>query len=449
MGAVLTDPRERLGVMREILLDVSNARKPNDIQYAFRKLWRLYPVDLYASASVRGLSEGQYKLTRLIPTHEAIADERIYERQDPWADWARLPRRSGGLLGEIIARGEPALLTLDGVRADPALGEHAADMRAVVATPIYDGGRALNWAFQFAREASFFDDAALELHMMIANLAGTATRNLVAVNEAHRATSQLRGQFEEVARVQQSLLPKTLPDIPGLSIATSYLTSDEAGGDYYDFFPFEDGRWGILIADVAGHGAAAATVMAMLHAILHAYEGSDTHPHLILEHANSRLVAAGLEGAFTTAFLAIFDPATGEVQFSRAGHNPPRWKHGDSGRVEAIEEAASLPLGVFAPLNATSASIRLSPGDTIVLYTDGITEAFDAQRSMFGVGGLDRALEQCSGLPACVVDSVHGALYRHTGSRRRDDDQTLVAIRYAGLPTQIAPTVDTVAGVLA
>jgi sigma-B regulation protein RsbU (phosphoserine phosphatase) len=160
-------------------------------------------------------------------------------------------------------------------------------------------------------------------------------------------------------------------------------------------------------------------------------------------------VAAGLEGAFTTAFLAVYDPATGEFQFSRAGHNPPRWKRGASGEVLSIEEAGSLPLGVFEPLGATSASIKLEPGDTIVLYTDGITESFNAKREMFGVSGLDAALEGCSGQPACVVDSVHAALYDHTHSRTRDDDQTIVALHFAGVPKLQQPTFSTAAGVLA
>lgn len=453
MAHVLTDPKARLALVRELLEDVSRAEEPGQIQLAFRRMWQLYPVDLYVSTSVRGMHEGQYKVTRMIDTHEVAQSPddgtEIYARQDPWRDWSRLPTRTGGLLGEIMAGGEPGLVRLDRVTDDPVLGNAAAEMQAVLATPIFDRGRPLNWAFQFVRDAEAFNEEALELFVMVANLSGTATRNLVAVREAERATDRLRGQFEEVARVQQSLLPRTLPDIPGLSLATSYLTSDQAGGDYYDFFPFEDGRWGILIADVAGHGAAAATVMAMLHAILHAYEGSGLHPHLVLEHANSRLVAAGLEGAFTTAFLGVYDPSTGEFQFSRAGHNPPRWKRGATGEVLALEEAGSLPLGVFEPLGATSASIKLEPGDTVVLYTDGITESFNDKREMFGVDGLDAALEGCSGQPACVVDSVHGALYEHTRSRTRDDDQTIVALRYAGVPKTQQPTFSTAAGVLA
>ncbi len=453
MAEVLTDPKARLALVRELLEDVSRAEEPGQIQLAFRRMWQLYPVDLYVSASIRGMPEGQYKVTRMIDTREVArsADDgaAIYARHDPWKEWSRLPSHTGGLLGEIMTSGEPGLVRLDSVADDPVLGNAAAEMQAVLTTPIFDRGRPLNWAFQFVRDAEAFNDEALELFVMVANLSGTATRNLVAVRQAEQATSRLRGQFEEVARVQQSLLPRQLPDIPGLTLATSYLTSDQAGGDYYDFFPFEDGRWGILIADVSGHGAAAATVMAMLHAILHAYEGSGLHPHLVLEHANSRLVAAGLEGAFTTAFLGIYDPSTGEFQFSRAGHNPPRWKRGVSGEVLSIEEAGSLPLGVFEPLGATSASIRLEPGDTIVLYTDGITESFNEKREMFGVDGLDAALEGCSGQPACVVDSVHAALYDHTHSRTRDDDQTIVALHYAPVPKVQQPTFSTAAGVLA
>lgn len=453
MPDVLTDPKARLALVRELLEDVSRAEEPGHIQLAFRRMWQLYPVDLYVSSSVRAMDKGQYKITRMIDTREVAnsADNgaNIYERFDPWKNWNALPVYSGGLLGEIMDAGEPTVVQLESVKNDPALQDAAAEMKAVLATPIFDRGSPLNWAFQFVRDADAFNEEALEFFVMVANLSGTATRNLVAVGEAEQATSRLRGQFEEVARVQQSLLPRSLPEIPGLSLATSYLTSDQAGGDYYDFFPFEDGRWGILIADVAGHGAAAATVMAMLHAILHAYEGSGIHPHLVLEHANSRLVAAGLEGAFTTAFLGVYDPATGEFQFSRAGHNPPRWKRGATGEVLAIEEAGSLPLGVFEPLGATSASIKLEPGDTIVLYTDGITESFNGEREMFGVDGLDAALEGCSGQPACVVDSVHGALYVHTKSRTRDDDQTIVALRYAGVPKPQDPTFSTAAGVLA
>ncbi len=172
---------------------------------------------------------------------------------------------------------------------------------------------------------------------------------------------------------------------PGSEIApSSYLTSNESGGDYYDFFRLPGERWLILIADVSGHGAAAATVMAMLHAILHCYSplnGIDRFdPAQIMEFANDRLLNARLEGNFVTAFLAVFDPATGRFDYANAGHNPPRLKDGLSGKITPIDGAGTLPLGILEDLNATTETIHLKPNDTIVLYTDGITEAFSPPR---------------------------------------------------------------------
>jgi sigma-B regulation protein RsbU (phosphoserine phosphatase) len=103
--------------------------------------------------------------------------------------------------------------------------------------------------------------------------------------------------------------------------------------------------------------------------------------------------------------------------------------------VRLLNDDGALPLGVFDPYEIHCETIDLQPNDTLVLYTDGITEAFDSTRAMFGEERLQESLDQCSGAPDCVVDSVHGALFRHTGSMSRADDQTLVAIRYTGVPT--------------
>jgi sigma-B regulation protein RsbU (phosphoserine phosphatase) len=266
----------------------------------------------------------------------------------------------------------------------------------------------------------------------VGNLVGGNNTRLILVNEIKALNARLTLQLEEVARVQRSLLPRSLPEIPGLEIATSYLTSDQAGGDYYDFFRFEGGTWGLLIADVAGHGPAAATVMAMLHAILHCYAGPDRSPEGVLAFANARLVEAGIEGNFVTAFFAVFDPRSGGLRFARAGHNPPILKDGATGAVRFLDGEGGLPLGVMDKLALRSASVRLAPMDTLVLYTDGITEAMGPGKEMFGPHRLDEALTLCTGQPDCVVDSVHAALYRHTGSRTRADDQTLVALHFHG-----------------
>ncbi|MBK7406308.1 MAG: PP2C family protein-serine/threonine phosphatase [Phycisphaerales bacterium] len=416
-----------LRILTEMLREVSLVRDPVTLLSQFgRHFWKVRPLELMISLSQRGLPEGQYKITREI--RPSLVDPE-HEPANPWRDWARMPALSGGFLGEVLSRPEPQVWHNLRLMADPVVGDRLADIGSCLASPIFDDGKPLNWNLYFHRDPVFYTPDHLADHFLTTNLVGTATRNLLAVNRADELNRKLTAQLEAVARVQQALLPTSIPAIPGLKIVTSYLTSDEAGGDYYDFFPIPGGRWGILIADVSGHGAAAATVMAMLHAILHGYEGPEFAPDAVMKYANRRLAASRIESTFVTAFFGVYDPLTGRLQYARAGHNPPRLKKGDTGEVLAIDGAPGLPLGIIDEYDGLNGTIVLGPLDTLVLYTDGITEAFSPQREQFGVQGLDEALLGCSGDPECVVDSVHKALFRHTGSLSRDDDQTIVAIR--------------------
>jgi phosphoserine phosphatase RsbU/P len=351
-----------------------------------------------------------------------------------------LPVTRGGFIAEMIADELPKFAMDLDLQGDPILGALVPQMRNCMVVPVFDGDRIASWNFSFSRTLEKDVDAReVGQAQMITNLLGLASRQLTAVTTIKTLNHQLRDQLDQLARVQQSLLPSRTPDIPGLEIATSYLTSNESGGDYYDFFPLPGERWAILIADVSGHGAAAATVMAMLHAILHCYTplnpGEEFDPAKVMEFANDRLLSAGLEGNFVTAFFGLYDPATGELRYTNAGHNPPRVKDGLSGRISPLEGAATLPLGILQDLDARTETVQLKPNDTIILYTDGITEAFGPAPSQeqFGVERLDAALTKCSGQPDCVVDSVHAALFQHRKAATRDDDQTIVAIRHHGL----------------
>ncbi len=388
---------------------------------------RSRPTDLFVSVARRDLPAGRYKVTRVLTRLDREHPESI-EAPNPWRDWDQLPVYEGGLIGELIAREEPQLLYRLDASDDPHFGELFAPMRTVLALPQYHEGRALNWALSFyAREEPGPDDLASAL--MDTSLLGMATRNLVSKRQAERLNRELDAQFEQIANIQRSLLPQKIPDIPGLSIATSYLTSDRAGGDYYDFFPFPDGTWGILIADVSGHGPAAATVMAMLRAILHCYAGDDNAPAAVMRFVNEKLISCNLDGNFVTAIFILYDPATHTMTWARCGHPPPLLKKTGSGGVTRLDTAGDPPLGVLPAIEPEQDSITLQDGETLVLYTDGITEAFNDQGEMFGEQGLIDALGYCSGEPDCVVDTVHSALFRHTGVMERDDDQTLVVLQ--------------------
>jgi sigma-B regulation protein RsbU (phosphoserine phosphatase) len=367
-----------------------------------------------------------------IDIKEAFTTDRVY--------LDALPISRGGFISEVIGDAMPKFVMDLSLENDPVLGPLVPEMRNCMVVPVFDGDHIASWNFSFSRNLEKeMDSRDVGQAHMITNLLGLASRQLTAVATIRTLNGRLRDQLDQLARVQQSLLPSRTPDIPGLEIATSYLTSNESGGDYYDFFPLAGERWAILIADVSGHGAAAATVMAMLHAILHCYAplnpGELFDPASVMEFANDRLLSAGLEGNFVTAFFGVYDPATGELRFTNAGHNPPRLKDGLSGRIRPLEGASTLPLGILQDLNAQTETVQLNPKDTIILYTDGITEAFapGASQEQFGVERLDAALTKCSGEPDCVVDSVHAALFEHRRAATRDDDQTIVAIRHHGL----------------
>lgn len=382
--------------------------------------------DVLVSISRRGLAPGKFKITRRMTREQRLNASQI-EAPNPWKTWDSIPELEGGFLGEVITLEEPQFITGIDLSDDPHLSD-LPSIRAALAIPHFDKGEALNWAVFLIENPEPPSLQDVEQAMLSGSLLGLATKNLVSKKEAEHLSTELQRQFEQVAGIQRALLPHRLPSLPGMALATSYLTSDQAGGDYYDFFRFTDTKWGILIADVAGHGAAAATVMAMLRAILHCYDRGDASPATMMEYANTKLLAANLVGSFITAFFAIYDAERDAIDFARCGHNPPRIRRA-SGEVIELDGDGGLPLGIDDELGVRTASVRLEQGDTLILYTDGITEAFDADREMFGVECLDRAIQESDGTPQGVVDAIHEAVYAHTGVMHRFDDQTLVILQ--------------------
>jgi phosphoserine phosphatase RsbU/P len=439
---VLQDDRLRL--VLELIELASKASKPTEVFEIFGpRLWRLRPLDYFLTLSVRNLEPGQYKITRELDVEKVRDGDLSATRDlDPWSNWKTIPAHTGGLIGQLIDGPSPKMFVNLSVSGDPVLGNRISHMGSVLAYPVLEAGKALNWTVVFRRDPAGFTPRDIEETVLQGNLIGAMTRSLVAIRAASEANKRLMAQFEEVARVQQSLLPPRTPKITGLEIASSYLASEQAGGDYYDFIrlpnqpgePPERERWGILMADVSGHGAAAATVMAMLHGILHCYNGPDFHPDAVLRYANEKLLGAQLEGSFVTAFFGVYDPDHATLDFACAGHPAARLRRARDGSIVVLEGSRTFPVGILPELEEGSTCLKLEPGDTVILFTDGITEAMNETRELFGERRLDDSLRHCDGSPDCAIDSIHHALFDFTKSRTRADDQTLVAIRYTGAP---------------
>jgi sigma-B regulation protein RsbU (phosphoserine phosphatase) len=262
-------------------------------------------------------------------------------------------------------------------------------------------------------------------------LFGRSTQNLVFAEQVREAYELVDRELKVVGDIQRSLLPAELPDVPGLKLAAHYQTSRRAGGDYYDFFPLPDGRFGILIADVSGHGTPAAVMMAVTHSIAHMYPGTSAPPADLLDFVGRQLSQhyTPRVDAFVTAFYAIYDPATRELAYSSAGHNPPRLKRCAGGEILSLDGAGMLPLGILPEVAYENAAVRLSPGDQIVFYTDGIIEANDAAGRQFGVGRLDGVLSMCRNDAGEIVAAILAALDDFTQGQAVPDDRTVIVAK--------------------
>ncbi|HMN42269.1 MAG TPA: PP2C family protein-serine/threonine phosphatase [Phycisphaerales bacterium] len=436
MPSIDTTSNLRIAILMEMLEDLSRAQDPDEAFRAYAKrIQRVRPIDAYALIATADLPPGQYKVTRWFRS-EKLGGPGL-SATNPWRDWDRLPTHSAGFAASVITQREPRLYQDLRPGADPALGDLLLGMGSCMCVPVFHSGAIAAWSLMFRADPQGYTPADLEDDLLIGNLLASMTRNLTALEHISTLNAALREQLEAVARVQRALLPAHPPRVPGLAFSSSYLPSSSgggSGGDYFDYFDLGPSRIGVLIADVSGHGPAAATVMAMLHATLHARPEVCVSPALALRFANTQLAASTFEGIHATAILAVIDTAERTVTVARAGHPLPRLRRA-SGRIEDLGDPGVAPLGILAEnYLPTESTTTIAPGDTLVLYTDGITEAKSPTGEQFGPERLDQTLTAAE--PATIIPNIRAALAHFTDNALREDDQTLVAI---GVVTPPAP----------
>jgi sigma-B regulation protein RsbU (phosphoserine phosphatase) len=418
------DWQQRLEQAVETMRELSRVTDPQEMVRTYgKRLRKFMPTDRFVSLSRRDLAPPFYRITR-----SSLWDQDV----NPWRNPERLPVLQGGLLGELIYGGEPRVIDDLVVAPDDPAAEYFAGQRSLLAVPHYDQGEAINMVVLMReRPAAFVREEFPEWYWLSA-LFGRATYTLVLNDQLRQALATVERELKVVADLQRTLLPKRLPKIPTLDLAASYQTSRWAGGDYYDLFPLHDGRWGLLIADVSGHGTPAAVMMAVTHSIAHTYPGPPERPADLLAFINHHLAeryTADFD-AFVTAFYGIYDPSRRELTYASAGHNPPRLKRCEDGSVHSLDAVANFPLGVAPGVRYDQVTQTLRPGDQIVFYTDGITEATGPDgRTMFGLARLDEALANClltaDGLIQAVLDAVH----EFTAGAPAADDRTLLVAK--------------------
>jgi sigma-B regulation protein RsbU (phosphoserine phosphatase) len=408
----------RLDRLDALVRELSAQDDPDRLVRVFgRHADLLAPRDGLVTVSRRDLDPPWYRVTRSSRWREAV---------NPWTETHRLPKYDRGMLGELLYAGRPLILNRLEVHADDPARELLDGMGALACAPGYDHGRALNMVMLLRREPDSFSASDLETLLLNANLLGRAVNNLLLAQELQELNRALAREQEQVGRMQRHFLPARLPQIDGLELAASYVTSSRAGGDYYDVLALPEEQWGLFMADVSGHGTPAAVVVAMIHTLLHAFPGPLLPPMRVLSHVNRHLLAVAPEGMFATAFYGVYDPVYRRLRYASAGHPPPLLRR-STGRIEEVFCTAGLPLGIAGDESWMECEVALERGDALVLYTDGIPDGMNARGEPFGRSRLDEVLRLGPARARPLVEHIERHYRMFCNGTPPQDDRTLLA----------------------
>lgn len=416
--------QERLDDVYEMMHEMSRQSEPQEMVRSYgKRVRKLFPVDRHISISRRDLEYPKFRITRNSEWTEEI---------NPWTQKDRLPLLSGGMCADLIYNNRPVIIDELDIPEDDPIAEYLKGQKSLIAIPMLDNGEALNMNLSTQTKPRAFDRETFPETVWLSNLFGRATYNLVLRKDISKAYETIDRELKIVSGIQRSLLPKEMPKIKNFELAAHYETSQRAGGDYYDFFPLTENKWGILIADVSGHGTPAAVVMAITHSIAHLFPQETGKPGELLKFVNNHLANRYTDGieAFVTAFYGVYDSQDKTLTFANAGHNPPRiWKCNEQ-RALSLEGSSNLPLGIMPDLEYEDDVFQLHSGDRLVLYTDGITEASSPDGELFETDRLDKILtNSCLHGSYNSIDSIIAAVNEHTQYQPAHDDRTLVVGR--------------------
>jgi sigma-B regulation protein RsbU (phosphoserine phosphatase) len=243
---------------------------------------------------------------------------------------------------------------------------------------------------------------------------------------------RLESELELSQVVQRALLPQRIPDIRGVELAAFSRPSEIIGGDYFDFFQFRDGTHGLVIADVSGHGVSAGMLMSSLQTAIRTMAPEADTPAEILERINRFYIHNIHFTTFVTVFMACFDPATLTLTYVNAGHNPPAVRRNGSSTITWLKPTAPA-IGLAEDFHARTETIGFSRGDSLLLYTDGVTEVLNISNEQFGQERLAELVQQHADRPVPdLLQAVRRALSAFGGNQPLMDDVTMVALKISG-----------------
>ena len=329
-----------------------------------------------------------------------------------------------GVVGQVLATGKPVAVTSEDSE-EASAGRPCARSRLVV--PIVGSrSKVLGALDVWSDHPDGYDEDAAALIAVFGLAAAGAIEGSRLLAEVV-VKRRLDDDLVLARQVMEELLPHTTPTITGFDIAGAHETSLTVGGDYHEFIPLADDRWGVVVADVVGKGIAAAILVSALRASIASLVGHELSLRAIMRRANRYFYESVEENRYVSLFYAIMDPPRRRMLYVNAGHVPPVLLRA-TGEVELLEEGG-VPLGLFETPGYFEGHVTLKEGDILTLYTDGVVETADREEDFYGVDRLVdrvRALASSSATELCsgIMQDV-----RHHGQGERRDDRTLVVMK--------------------
>jgi serine phosphatase RsbU (regulator of sigma subunit) len=303
---------------------------------------------------------------------------------------------------------------------------------------IVENARLYNRLQRTYRQVEQKEEEVSRLNKDLENRVAERTEQLKRAMAKQQQEAQERQRIEQELRVarliQQTLLPKSLPELEDYQIAAYYKPAREVGGDFYDFFMLGDGRLGIVVGDASGKGVPAALVMASTRSVLRTVaQRGDAEPGQVLSEANEILYEDIPPNMFVTCFYAILDPKSGRLLYANAGHDLP-YRCRESGADEL--RARGMPLGLMPGMSYEEKEVILEAGEATLLYSDGLVEAHDPEGEMFGFPRLRALVAEHSDEKRSLGDFLLEELYSFVGEGwEQEDDITLLTLRSSAPPS--------------
>jgi sigma-B regulation protein RsbU (phosphoserine phosphatase) len=332
-----------------------------------------------------------------------------------------------GLVGHVASTGQ--IRYAPDVREDPYYLPCEASTLSEVAIPLVVENQLVGVFTASHPELNAFPPQQLKVLQSLCSHIAIAIQNARIFQQVREEREQMTREALEARTIQQALLPKSSPFIPGFAVSGLCVPAGAIGGDWFDFIPMKEGCWGLVLADVSGKGTAAALLMAATRGVLRSLAEASCTPTEVLQRLNRLLVDDLPPARFVTMVFAVLDPAERTLTFASAGHLQPLLiEPGDQSRqARFLHSEVGLPLGL-GPGDYSETEIKLTPGARVVFYSDGITEAANADEEEYGQLRLKEHLLQ----PGSCGESLLADVRSFTNGSGLHDDATVITVKMLG-----------------